>query len=150
MAYVYRIDGEFGCIFAKWRGVVTLVDNEAFFHDVEGAPDFRSGLNRLHDFRDARFTYSAAEVRNVIRDDTSAGENHGFRKVAMLVSSDLGFGIARMYQTLSNDPNQEFWPFRDLQAALTWLDLPPGLGDPFDRLDQFQCSADKARSGRFA
>ena len=31
MAYVYRIDGEFGCIFAKWRGVVTLADNEVFF-----------------------------------------------------------------------------------------------------------------------
>ena len=100
MAYVYRIDREFGYIFAKWRGVGTLADNEAFFHDVEGAPDFRSGLNRLHNFRDARFTYSAAEVRNVIRDDTSAGENHGFRKVAMLVSSDLGSGIARRIAAL--------------------------------------------------
>ncbi len=144
MAYQYRIDAELGCIFTKWRGDATPAENEAFFRDIEGAPDFRSGLNRLHDFRDANITYFDAEVRNVISDDTSAGAIHGVRKVAMLVSSGMAFGIARMYQTLSNDPNQEFWPFRGPQDAMSWLGLPPGLGDSFDNLDQFRCSAVQA------
>ena len=131
MPYMFRIGEGHGCVFVKWRGLVTLADNEAFFKDLEASPGFRAGLHRLHDYRDAEFQYTTAYVRSLLAKDTMAGGSHGFRKVAMLVSTDFAFGISRMYQILSKDPNQEFWSFRDLEKAIEWLGLPADIPDPF-------------------
>lgn len=45
----------------------------------------------------------------------------GTSKTALLVSNELQFGIARMYQTLNDHPQITTEIFRDLDAALQWI-----------------------------
>jgi hypothetical protein len=45
-------------------------------------------------------------------------------RVAILATSDVAFGLARMYQSFRGDSTVEFEVFRDRAAALEWLGLP--------------------------
>ena len=134
MSYAFRIDEHHGCIFVKWRGLVTLADSEMFLRDVEASPYFRSGLHRLHDYRSADYTFTVADIRVALQETAMAGERHGFRKVAMLVPTDLAYGVSRMYQMLSNDASQDICSFRNLDDAMAWLDLPADIADPFSEI----------------
>lgn len=42
-------------------------------------------------------------------------------RTAILVASDLAFGISRMYQALLDHPQVEMEVFRDRRRALAWL-----------------------------
>lgn len=42
---------------------------------------------------------------------------------AIVVSNDLQFGFARMYQTMNGNPQLEIRVFRDQAEALAWLEL---------------------------
>jgi len=45
-------------------------------------------------------------------------------RVAVVAPSDIGFGLARMYQSFRGDSTVEFEVFRARAAALEWLGLP--------------------------
>ncbi len=54
------------------------------------------------------------------------------RRVAILTSSDLGFGMMRMLVLMRERPELVLNVFRDLEEAKAWLGLPAELGDPFE------------------
>jgi hypothetical protein len=47
-------------------------------------------------------------------------------RIAVMVGSDLAYGVARMYQTLLDHPQIDLEVFRDREAAFAWL----GVSDP--------------------
>ncbi len=47
--------------------------------------------------------------------------NRGDAKIACLVSSDLGYGLGRMYEALSDNLPQQVRVFRDPVQAENWL-----------------------------
>ncbi len=129
----YTIDLEHGCIFIKWSGIVKAHDIIAFNREIEQDPDYRSGLNRLADFRQAEVVAESDEMRAVVREVIERRDaNEGHRKAAILVSGDLQFGRSRMYITMADQTRPELRPFRRLDEAMAWLGLPETLGDPFE------------------
>ena len=62
----YTIDLEHGCIFIKWSGVVKAHDIIAFNREIEQDPDYRSGLNRLADFRQSEVVTESHERPRVV------------------------------------------------------------------------------------
>ena len=132
MRPAYTIDLEHGCIFLKWSGVVTAYDMIAFQQKLAQDPDYRFGLNRLIDLRGAEIEAPSGEIDEMARENIEKHDaSEGHRKGAMLVGSELQYGLVRMYGMLSDHTNTEVRPFRRLDEAVAWLGLPETLGDPF-------------------
>ncbi len=73
-----------------------------------------------------------SEVQNVAMAASPKVDPGIVRKVAILASSDVGFGTMRMLASMRERPGLVLNVFRDLEEAKAWLGLPADLGDPFE------------------
>jgi len=83
-------------------------------------PRFVRNLHQLADLRDvADVEVTAATIREMANLNPYGD---GSRR-AVVVTSDLLFGMARMYQILRDEPTDELEVFRTLDDALRWLGI---------------------------
>ena len=135
MAYSLMFDDALGCCFAKWSSDCAglLTDVRAFYREVSEHPKLRPDLKWLHDVREADFDVTTEEVRSLVSLLGEAGSRPGpERRLAYLVSSDLNFGMVRMFEVLSEQSGVQIHVFRELVQAKAWLGLPATPDDPFD------------------
>ncbi len=132
MPYILKSDDALGCIFIRWRGTFSSEEGAAHYREIAEYESFQQGSHLFHDVRLADVDVPASEIRNVA---TAASPNvtaKTVRKVAILTSSDLGFGMMRMLSSMRERPGLVLNVFRDLEEAKAWLGLPADLGDPFE------------------
>ena len=104
------------------RGEGTLSDDDLRGHQaaVRADPKFDPGFRQLWDFRAvSEVAVSTDCVRDLSRTSSFA---EGSRR-ALVVHSDLQFGLARMFQTLTEHTPHVVGVFRDLDEARAWLGL---------------------------
>lgn len=110
------------------RGFVRLrVRGRLTMHDAGRAQaeaiKTHAGLARLWDFREADLTaWSAEDMRSF--DETARSREDGTHRVrvAALVSRDVDYGLARMYELLSESGGPgERAVFRDEASAEQWI-----------------------------
>ncbi len=130
MRKTIRFDHPVGCYFAMWTGRVHAEDVISFFGEIVRHPEFRSGMNRLHDCRDAVFDLSQKEIDAIARSYAEARSAFGDGKVAVLVRADLSFDAARIFLTLADLKPGLMGVYRDLELARAWLGLPEGYESP--------------------
>ncbi len=63
-------------------------------------------------------------VRRVARTRDEMPHAAGGSRLALIVSDDLGFGLARMY-ALTGAPDERIGVFRNMEDAEAWLELSP-------------------------
>ncbi len=131
MSCVIKCDETLGCIFVQWRGTFSRKEADAYSRDVAKLPGFHAGLNFFHDMRLADVKVSGAVVRDAAKVDSPPCRPGAIRKGAILVSSDVGFGMMRMLAAFRDRPGLDLDVFRDLEEAKAWLGLPEDIGDPF-------------------
>ena len=131
MPYHLKVNVEVGCVFIKWRGVITRESYIAYQRDVETSPAFRPGLNRFHDMRDVDVNHTPEDIRRFAAYAAETAARHGARNSATLAPTDLAFGMSRLAHGELSDLNLDHRTFRDMDAAMTWLGLPEKIGDPF-------------------
>ena len=87
----------------------------AVWRDVE-APRIRV----LWDLREARFTLSTSEIRDLAE---FAKEHSPFAqlRMAFVVTRDLEFGLLRMFEVFREARSVRTAVFRDMEKALAWL-----------------------------
>jgi hypothetical protein len=114
----YTIDLARSLVLSRGWGVLT--DREALAHvrtltaDTRFARDFR----QLFDFRDVTdLRVAASTVREMARLNPFG---YGARR-ALVVTSDVVFGMARMYQFLTDESPDELQIFWKMDDALRWL-----------------------------
>ena len=94
---------------------------EALQRDL--ALDDGEGNNDFWDFRgsniDEKLTYQI--VAQMVSQVGVSRKGRWNRKTAMLVDQDLQYGMARMYESLTDDMPFEVGVFRDEQEAMAWL-----------------------------
>jgi hypothetical protein len=106
-----------------------LTDRELLAHvralttDSRFAPHFRQ-LADLRDVMEIKFT--ASTIREMVRLNPFGA---GARR-ALVVTSDELFGMARMYQLLTDESPDELQIFRKMDDALQWL----GIADAREEL----------------
>ncbi len=86
--------------------------------------DFRSGMPCLWDSRDTTNIgdLSGSDIRQIGVIMAANASRRGSGKTAVVVSGDLGFGMARMYELVTEgDRANTFRVFRDMEQARTWL-----------------------------
>ena len=127
MPFTHRYDPETRVLYLTASGPITDEEAVAYAQKVAADGSIPAGRSELADFSQANLTSLSAEaLRRVAgvfqRHDVDAASS----RVALVVSGDLGFGLARMYQAFRSESAIQLRVFRDVAAAREWLGLGPG------------------------
>jgi hypothetical protein len=118
MPGAYTVDLTRSLVLSRGWGVLT--DRELLAHvraltiDSRFAPHFRQFVD-LRDVTDVQFT--ASTIKEMVRLNPFGA---GARR-ALVVTSDELFGMARMYQLMTDESPDELQIFRKADYALQWL-----------------------------
>lgn len=120
MPATYKIDTSGRVVLSSAHGVLTDADVLAHREALGADPDFEPSFSQLYDFRAvSEFKITPDVVRALAR---SSIFDAGSRE-ALVMTSDLGYGFARMFQTVSTGPQRTVNIFRDIAEARRWLEL---------------------------
>lgn len=125
MPISYRIDPERNFVFTTASGILTDDDILDLKRRLTADPEFRAGMRELSDVRavtDLRVT--AQGVRSMVDEDAKQSSTLHSYKLAIVAGKDSVFGMARMYQMLTEGNLPHVAVFRDYETAARWL------GDP--------------------
>ncbi len=138
MAHTTWIDREVGFILVRFRRPVTTKEFFSVYQKSATDPELRSAPMRLHDLREVDVDFATSDLRALAdsvereREITVDAERHA-RKEAVLVASDLGFGLGRMLSVFleyQDRPERGYGVFRSFREAADWLGLPGDYSDP--------------------
>ncbi len=124
MPYILKSEDALGCIFIRWRGTFSYEEGAAHYREVAEFESFQQGSHLFHDVRLVNVDVPASEIQSVAKAASPKVTAKTVRKVAILTSSDLGFGMMRMLATMRERPELVLNVFRDLEEAKAWLGLP--------------------------
>ena len=119
MPTFYKIDKERKLVMSTYSGVLTIADALGHQEKLPKDPDFDPSFSQLFDVRrvtDVQLT--AEDVRTLARTSVFSPDS----RRAILVDSDLKFGLARMFEVLRDTMGEKgIRVFRNLDDALDWI-----------------------------
>ena len=119
MGVAYSVDGERGMVCTRGWGELTTEDLQRMYRVMLTDPRIRPGFRQLADWRDIT---TMSVDRCAVRE---AAQSHVFGahvRRAIVVASDVAYGIARMFATYSDDAGQDVAVFQDMASARLWLE----------------------------
>jgi hypothetical protein len=120
MPCAYTIDLARSLVLSRGWGEVT--DRELLAHVRALTADPRFARN-FHQFIDLRDVTDVQITASTIREMVKLNPFGAGARRAVVVTSDVVFGMARMYQILRDESPDEFEIFRKLDDALRWLEI---------------------------
>lgn len=126
----FTIDTDARLVFYVVEGVTTPDHARAFFAEVLIHPDYEPGFNFLGDRREITQEPDSAYVRIVSLEVLARQAVLGPCRWAVLVASDVSYGMARMWGLLTQSSGVAIKPFRTMNAAAEWLGLPARYSPP--------------------
>jgi hypothetical protein len=118
---------------AVFEHVGSVPDGEflSFYRSLYDGGAFNMSLNQLVDLRKADSRPRSPGVLRQLAEylQTAYTGVSLPPKVAVVAPEDLSYGLARMYEFLSDSLPWEYVVFRSMDAALAWLELPEDLMD---------------------
>ena len=119
MPITYRIDRDAWLVRTFAHGVLTDADVLAHKDELAADPAFEPGMNQLSDVRGIeRLDVTTNGIRQFVAHDARHAERFAGHRMAIVANEDVVFGMARMYQTMS-DVNVGV--FRSIEEALAFL-----------------------------
>jgi hypothetical protein len=122
MAWSYEIDPARRLVHVRVVGMLCdqdLLDGDA---ELRGDPDFDPAYRQLVDLREADGTAVTSEgVRELARKPSLFLPG---AKRAIVVASDLGYGMARMFELMRSNRSGEIRVFESFDDALRWIETP--------------------------
>jgi len=119
MPTFYKIDKERKLVMTTYSGVLTIAEALGHQEKLPKDPDFDPSFSQLFDVThvtDVQLT--AEDVRLLARASVFSRDS----RRAILVDSDLKFGLARMFEELRNTMGEKgIRVFRNLDEALDWI-----------------------------
>lgn len=114
-------------VVVRMGGKLTFAEVANGYRAMIDHPEFRSGMEALWRFENVEGPgLSAEEIRNFVSIQQDTISRRGPARVAIYVERDLDFGIVRVYEALMGSVHIDVRGFRDLDAAIRWLDLSIG------------------------
>ena len=117
-ALSHTVDAERNEVTTTAEGTVTLEEVRAHLNREKS--DLALPYRELIDARHAVVKLSSSELQEIVRLLRSLARSHRLGRTAVVVSTDVAYGIMRVFQVLVEDVC-EVQPFRDLTAADLWL-----------------------------
>lgn len=123
MPIQYEIDEDRGVVRTTASG--RLTDEELLEHKraLLDDPRFRPGMAELSDVRGVdELAVTPAGIAEAAQFDESHSDHFGSHRLALLVPTDLVFGMGRMYEQRTDGNTGGVQIFRDEAEALRWLE----------------------------
>ena len=109
-----------GVIRTTAHGIVRFDDLAAHLQAL--IDDGVASVPQLIDSRDAEHDLSPSDIRRLVELVGHLQAAHGLsHRTALVVSTPMNFGMARMYGALAHNVDPDFSVFRDLGDAEAWL-----------------------------
>lgn len=121
MPLTYRIDSDAGLLIVIGEGRITQAERIDAINGWFGDPAFRPGLNTLCDFSATTSTPTMPELREIITLVDRHTAKIGRKKLAVIATRAVTFGVARQFQILADSGPLNVSVFKDRRAALGWL-----------------------------
>lgn len=117
------VDETRGIVRLSLAGRLTARDVIHAIEELKGGPHYAPDLPRLWDLRQADLSkLSRDEFGRISRAARASHMSKPGAHVAVLVSRDIDFGMARMFELTEGDNLlASMRVFRDVEAALAWL-----------------------------
>lgn len=126
MAISYRIDSRKGLVLTTATGVLT--EDELLEHKRKllEDPAFKPGMRELSDVRGVeKLEVTPEGVWRLAAQDSIDSSRLGEYRLAIVASTDIVFGTARMYEALTDLNIPGVMVFRDMEEARSWLGVNP-------------------------
>jgi hypothetical protein len=108
-------------LYGKMLGHVTVEEVEEILKKILQSDEFSPDTGTLWDLREQDFTKIDTDFEMRLINIRKKHSKRGNARLAFVVSDDLGFGMSRMYQNLSEKLPQHIMVFRDYSEAEEWL-----------------------------
>jgi len=122
----YTIDEERNLVLTVASG--TLYDADVMQHKaaLRDDPRVTPDIKELSDVRGIeQLDVTETGIRQMIRFDRDAAASTGGHTLAIVATEDIIFGMARMYEMLTEQNVRSVQVFRDIDEATRWLLDPP-------------------------
>ena len=120
MPFTYVFDAAANIVRTTAHGLVRFEDLAGHLQALMASDVAR--VPQLIDARHAQHDLPAADIRRLVELVTQLRAAYGFsRRTALVVSTPMDFGMARMYEALAQKVDPDFSVFRDLGEAEAWL-----------------------------
>jgi hypothetical protein len=116
----YAIDKQLGLVVITATETVDAAQLLALREQLKADPDYQLQMSALLDAtRASRLDFSAADLRQL----AATSLTHPAARQAIVAATDLGFGLARMFETFRSvgGHNENVRVFRDVGEARAWL-----------------------------
>lgn len=130
MPISFAIDPAARLVTYRVVGKSTADESLRFLADVSSHPDFQTGFSFLGDRRDSQSVPDVAYVRALADELEVRRHLFGPCRWAVLVSSPVAYGMARMWGLMNDRSGVEVFPFYEPSEALRWLGLEEGYQPP--------------------
>jgi len=123
MPMTFRIDGDANLLFILGEGHMTQADRMQAMLTWINDPAFRPGLDTFCDLTAIESIPDLADLREIVATISENGPRIGSKKVAILTSKPIVFGLARVFEALAHaeDTPLHVKVFNDRSAAWAWL-----------------------------
>ncbi|MDP1962661.1 MAG: hypothetical protein Q8K93_10730 [Reyranella sp.] len=129
MSHTIKLNKELGVIVLRAKRSMDVVEIQAAFNEVVHLPGFKEGLSLVVDFRGSETLITGAETR-LLADYAKRADAKCAAKWLFLASSDVTYGLSRMFMALSSQHEVETHVFRNVTDADDWL----GVGVEMDEI----------------
>ena len=116
----YQLDLRQQLVRSRYWDVLTDADIVSHYQRLGADPDFRPSFRQLCDLRDvSRIAAHTETLRDLANNSIFAPD----ARRAVVVSGDLDYGLARMFQTFCELAGSQVEVFRDEPSAQAWLGI---------------------------
>lgn len=123
MPISYQIDVKHQLVLTTASGTLTDDDVLQFKFRLVRDPDFRPGMSELSDIRNVeKIEVTTIGIRQMVEQDKKDAKFIASHRLAMVASDDVVYGMARMYQTLTESTMDNVKIFRDINEAHAWIE----------------------------
>jgi hypothetical protein len=119
MAITYNVDHDRQRVLITATGDIRIEDMAALMMELTDNRVF--AYAQRFDARNATVMMNAEDVRRIVPLIARLREEHGHARTAFIAESDVTFGMARMYATLSADSDSGFMVYRTIEEGEAWL-----------------------------
>lgn len=123
MPHTIAFNHELDFIVLRAKGSMDVIELEKAFDELVGLPDFRRGLYLVVDFRGSETPLTTAELRRLAGYARQTDAMWRDTSWSFLASTDVTFGLRRMFMALTSEHQVETHVFRTLNDADVWFGL---------------------------
>lgn len=116
------VDLEKGIVYATVTGTITVAEVRADMARMTSESDYPPDMPGIIDMRNAQAGLTSDELRQIAETVKNSPKVVTHTRRALLVNSNLMYGLYRMFATFVSDGTTEYQVFRDEQLARAWIE----------------------------